>query len=313
MRLSLLIIHFVILNPFLFGQTKLEVSIKRTSFELVGNDTVNISSDDAEQENQTMDKLYDDDLDAGWEGDDFNTLVAGLRFTNVQIPQGAIIDSAYLEVYAHEEENDQAFITIIGEATDNAETFDLDNLITDRNQTNDSVLWTVNEKWTIWTKYKSADFAQVIQEIVNRSGWKSGNALAIFLKGSDQGASNEDNARDMESFENEEDPADGGDGKNHPERAPKLVVVYSGAASTSNIDISQNVEIIPNPANDFIQINIGKNQEFYISIVDLNGKKVYEKNVSSNEYINLSELPKGPYLIQGTLEMGSFRKKLLLK
>lgn len=313
MRLSLLIIHLVILNPFLFGQTKIEVSIKRTSFELVGTDTVNISSDDAEQENQTMDKLYDDDLDAGWEGDDFNTLVAGLRFTNVQIPQGAIIDSAYLEVYAHEEENDQAYITIIGQATDNAETFDLDNLITDRNQTNDSVLWTVNEKWTIWTKYKSADFAQVIQEIVNRSGWKSGNALAIFLKGSDQGASNEDNARDMESFENEEDPADGGDGKNHPERAPKLVVVYSGAASTSNIDISQNVEIIPNPANDFIQINIGKNQEFCISIVDLNGRKVYEKNVSSNEYINLSELPKGPYLIQGTLEMGSFRKKLLLK
>lgn len=313
MRVCLLIIHLVFLNSILFGQTRFEVSIKRTSFELVENDTVNISSDDAEQENQTMDKLYDDDLDAGWEGDDFNTLFVGLRFTNVQIPQGAIVDSAYLEVYSHEEENDQALITIIGEATDNAETFDLDNLITDRKQTNDSVLWNVNEKWTIWTKYKSADFAQVIQEIVDRNGWKSGNALAIFLKGSDQGASNEDNARDMESFENEEDPADGGDGKNHPERAPKLVVVYSGAASTSNIDISQNVEIIPNPANDFIQINIGKNQEFYVSIVDLNGKKIYERNVRSNEYINLSELPKGSYLIQGTLEMGSFSKKLLLK
>ena len=313
MRVCLLIIHLVFLNSILFGQTRFEVSIKRTSFELVENDTVNISSDDAEQENQTMDKLYDDDLDAGWEGDDFNTLFVGLRFTNVQIPQGAIVDSAYLEVYSHEEENDQALIAIIGEATDNAETFDLDNLITDRKQTNDSVLWNVNEKWTIWTKYKSADFAQVIQEIVDRSGWKSGNALAIFLKGSDQGASNEDNARDMESFENEEDPADGGDGKNHPERAPKLVVVYSGAASTSNIDISQNVEIIPNPANDFIQINIGKNQEFYVSIVDLNGKKIYERNVRSNEYINLSELPKGSYLIQGTLEMGSFSKKLLLK
>ena len=66
MRVCLLIIHLVFLNSILFGQTRFEVSIKRTSFELVENDTVNISSDDAEQENQTMDKLYDDDLDAGW-------------------------------------------------------------------------------------------------------------------------------------------------------------------------------------------------------------------------------------------------------
>ena len=44
--------------------------------------TFELSTDDAEQENDEVDSYYDDDLDVGWEGDptDFNTLTVGLRF-----------------------------------------------------------------------------------------------------------------------------------------------------------------------------------------------------------------------------------------
>ncbi|MDP4820266.1 MAG: hypothetical protein NWR67_04625, partial [Saprospiraceae bacterium] len=44
--------------------------------------TFAVSSDDAEQENESIDALFDDDLDTGWEGDpeDQNVLTTGLRF-----------------------------------------------------------------------------------------------------------------------------------------------------------------------------------------------------------------------------------------
>ena len=60
------------------------------------NVSLRVSSDDAEQENDAIDGLYDDDLDAGWEGapEDFNTLTVGLRFRDIFIPKGATIDWA---------------------------------------------------------------------------------------------------------------------------------------------------------------------------------------------------------------------------
>ena len=79
--------------------TKLEVQIKATGGQI--NDTLDdetvvtldLSSDDAEQENDEVDTPYDDDLDAGWEGapDDQNILTLGLRFRDITIPRAARI------------------------------------------------------------------------------------------------------------------------------------------------------------------------------------------------------------------------------
>ena len=55
---------------------KLEQRIQKTGTVTEDGVTFNVSSDDAEQDNDAIDGLYDDDLDAGWEGapEDFNTL-----------------------------------------------------------------------------------------------------------------------------------------------------------------------------------------------------------------------------------------------
>ena len=163
------------------------------------------SSDDAEQENDEIDALYDDDLDAGWEGDpeDQNILTVGLRFRNIYIPQGATIDSAYILVFSHEDksEEDVARITIVGNATDNAETFTEDMLIDTRPMTTASVLWEVAEEWTIYQPYRTVDISTIVQELVNRSGWQAGNALAFIMLGENQGPSEVENAREFESFE----------------------------------------------------------------------------------------------------------------
>jgi hypothetical protein len=76
--------------------------------------------------------------------------------------------------------DDVAVITIVGEASDNPQTYTLDALITDRPETNAKVVWTVAEDWDLWGTYKSADISPIVQELVNRPGWQSGNAMAFM-------------------------------------------------------------------------------------------------------------------------------------
>ncbi len=190
-----------------------------------------VSSDDAEQENDEMDSLEDDDLDAGWEGDpaDQNQLTTGLRFRDLSIPKGATIDSAFIVFSSHEAKTpaDVADITIFGEASDFAATYDLTTLITDRPKTTASVQWLVAEDWGLWTTHQTVDIKAIVQEIIDRAGWQTGNPIAFVLEGKDQGVTAVENAREFESFENIADPADGGDGQNHPERVPQLFVYYT--------------------------------------------------------------------------------------
>ncbi|MCB0632391.1 MAG: T9SS type A sorting domain-containing protein [Saprospiraceae bacterium] len=199
------------------------------------------STDDAEQENDEIDSLFDDDIDCGWEGapEDQNILTAGMRFRNILIPAGAIIDSAFIIVYSHEDKTaeDVAEITIFGEASDHALTFTDDMLIDARPTTGAAVDWTVAEAWTLWEAYRTPDLTAIVQELVDREGWTIGNAMAFIFQGQNQGPSDLENAREWESFENIADPEDGGDGQNHPERVPQLVVYYRFDEAVADIPI----------------------------------------------------------------------------
>ena len=294
------------------GQYKFEVQIKKTATI----DGVDVSSDDAEQVNDEIDKLYDDDLDAGWEGDDFNIVSVGLRFTDVNIPQGATIDSAFIEVYSHEEEADATTITIWGEASDNPVTFDTVNLITDRPSTTATVEWDVTENWAIWTQYRTPYITTIIQEIVNRPGWDYGNALAIIMEGEDLGASATDQARDMESFENEEDPDDGGDGLNHPERIPKLVIYFQSATGIEEASASNNVEFFPNPADESVRINVSTENtgaQLNVEIFDLRGQRISESYVNNGQSIDIQDLKAGMYLVRINTGEQVMTKRLIVE
>ena len=117
---------------------------------------------------------------------------SGMRFQNVTIPPGATITSAYLTFTASASDSlDNVNSVIIGEDTDNASAFsDLANYQSRRgtivgganndNITSASVTWNAIGHWTAETTYNSPDISAIIQEIVNRSGWVSGNALVLF-------------------------------------------------------------------------------------------------------------------------------------
>jgi hypothetical protein len=282
---------------------------------------IGTSSDDAEQENDAMDALNDDDLDIGWEGDPEKLFVvsAGLRFQNMTIPRGALIDSAFLRFCSHEGKTaeDVAKITIHGEASDNAVTYDLNNLITDRPRTSASLLWTVDEEWGIWEFYRTPNIGSIVQEIVNRSGWNYGNSMAFILTGENQGPSDLENAREIESFENIADPEDGGDGKNHPERVPQILVYYRTPTGVAEmVSSAPSFVLSPNPTRDSkVILSLHESSSNTVmNIYNQQGQQVYsKKGIIDGESFDLAALAKGLYIVTLNIDGKVASQKLIVE
>jgi hypothetical protein len=121
-----------------------------------------------------------------------------MRFTNITIPQGATVKAAYLTLRCNGDEAGTVVRTKIrGEDRDDAPTF----LPATEGQndwnarfpsgcTSAEVLWDEIPEWTPNSDYNSPDIAAVIQEIVNRPGWVSGNAIVIFWDDYDDRSTN---------------------------------------------------------------------------------------------------------------------------
>ncbi len=127
--------------------------------------------------------------------DDEGLQIIGLRFQNVQIPQGATIDSAYIQfsTKASGTTTDQLTVIIYGEAVDNSTAITGSNKnLSSRVKTTESVIWNPSTDWgknyDKTEKQRTSQIKTIINEIVNRSGWASGNSLTVLLTGTDQGA-----------------------------------------------------------------------------------------------------------------------------
>ncbi|MBN2805565.1 MAG: T9SS type A sorting domain-containing protein [Prolixibacteraceae bacterium] len=305
------------------GETQIEV--EDDNDVVIDTITISISTDDAEQENDEIDTLIDDDIDAGWEGadGDANILTAGLRFQNITIPQGATIESAYIEITSHEPKTveDVAKLTIYAEANDHAPTFTEDALISDRASTNAKVNWEVAEEWGLWTMHQTPELKSIVQEIINRSGWKSGNAIAFVITGENQGVTEYENAREWEAFENIADPEEGGDGANHADRVPKLHVTFSLSTSTHSHStfLGNDLNVYPNPVerNQFmIKFNDSSMSEYTVNIYKLNGKLVrtFNGETDSNEVsFDVEGIDKGLYILKTVFNNTSNTQRIIIK
>jgi len=104
----------------------------------------------------------------------------GMRFLNATIPKGATIDTAYLTLQAMDSNAvDTVNSKISGEAADNPITFSNLADYQARAKTT-TVNWNAIDDWTADADYNSPEIKTIIQEIVNRAGWASGNALVLF-------------------------------------------------------------------------------------------------------------------------------------
>ena len=187
----------------------------QTSAPITISSRVSSSSDDAEEAQSTGSvDLSSSDLELGAEDGTSSTLqLVGMRFTNLQIPQGASILNAYIEFEVDETGSASTNLTIKGQGADNPTTFvNQTRNITFRPATNASVAWNNLPGWTVVSEKKvTPDISSIIQEIVNRPGWTNGNSLVLTIEGTGR--------RTAESYNGES------------ANAPLLVVTYipSGA------------------------------------------------------------------------------------
>ncbi|MGB5624454.1 MAG: LamG domain-containing protein, partial [Woeseiaceae bacterium] len=144
-------------------------------------------NDDAEQRVSSGSvNLTSSDLELIADGS--NDQLVGMRFTNVTVPNGATISSAYTQFQVDETNSGATNINIQGQAIDDAPTFTTGNSnISSRSRTSASVAW-APVAWTTVGEagpdQRTPDLKSVIQEIVNRPGWTSGNDIVIIITGS---------------------------------------------------------------------------------------------------------------------------------
>jgi len=296
--------------------THFERFIQATGFD--PSNQIEVSSDDAEQENDAMDDLEDDDIDAGWEGEsqDQNLLTAGLRFRDIFIDQGTPIDSAFIYLASHEAKDsaDVAEITIKVEDADSALTFDLNSLITDRPTINDTIQWVVDEPWFLYTEHRTPDLKDLVQAVINRPGWKNGNAISFIFEGNDQGITDTvENAREWEAFENIADPADGGDGRNHPERVARLRIYFDGATSVDYPVSFNALKVYPNPvSNEQLKVELPSSTAAEIRIYNINGQLMDTQSSKGGKLtsVDVRNLPAGSYFLRVEQDKQVFTQKV---
>jgi len=182
------------------------------------------SSDDAEQDASGGIDITSSDLELV---DESSNQTVGMRFNAVTIPRGATITNANIQFQVDEADSGPTSLTIRGQAADNAPTFTTANgNISSRSTTASSASWSVAPWTTVGQagpNQQTPDIASIIQEIVNRPGWSSGNSLVIIVTGS--------GARTAEAY------------NGAPAAAPLLRVDYSGGSSGNSAPTASNVAI----------------------------------------------------------------------
>jgi 3-phytase len=142
------------------------------------------STDDAEEKSSGSVNLTSSDLELVYDG---SNQIVGMRFAGVTIPPGATIINAYVQFTVDEASSGATSLVIQGQAHDHAPTFASSSRnISSRAKTLASVAWAPPAWPTVGASaaaQQTPNLNAIVQEMVNRDGWSSGNALVIMLTG----------------------------------------------------------------------------------------------------------------------------------
>jgi hypothetical protein len=146
---------------------------------------VSASSDDAEQATGGAVDLSSSDLELVTES---TVQTVGIRFTNVVVPKNATIANAYVQFQVDEATSGATSLRIEAQAADAPLTFSTaTNNVSSRPRTIAFANWAPAAWPTVGAAgpaQRTVNIANVIQEIVSRANWVSGNPLAIIVTGS---------------------------------------------------------------------------------------------------------------------------------
>lgn len=144
---------------------------------------ISSGTDDAEESASGAVTLGSSDLELT---EDSTEQRVGMRFPGVDIPRGATITAAYLQFTADESHSLPADLLVRAQAADSAPGFTANAQdISSRPLTSAGATW----QPPAWTEgdagaaQRTTDLSAVVKEVVDRSGWASGNALVFVITG----------------------------------------------------------------------------------------------------------------------------------
>ncbi len=165
------------------SQITINVGNVITSSQVAGN------NDDAEEDLANGNtSVSSSDIEMAVDGSEVQLI--GMRFNNLNIPQGAVIENAYIQfTYKNGGNVNPCSLDIYGQDSDNASEFSSgnnNNNISTRPKTTATVNWSPSN-WQnsgdAGPAQKTPDISSVIQEVVNRTNYTSNSSIAILIDG----------------------------------------------------------------------------------------------------------------------------------
>ena len=106
---------------------------------------------------------------------------AGLRFTGIDIPDGATVTSAAIVFTAQETSSGSATFSLGMQDSESAAAFSDGNLPVDGSRDYDSFEWNVAD-WTAGQSYQTPDLASLVNDVIGTDGVQDG-AFAFLIDG----------------------------------------------------------------------------------------------------------------------------------
>ncbi len=202
-----------------------------------------------------------------------------LRFTDLYIPPGIDIESAYVQFTAKEVKTKYCLLHISGIWY---------------GTTSAKVIWEPPAWQNVGAAgadQRTPDLGTIIQEIVNHPEYTINTAITIIFAGVGNGQ------RSAVTYENaEEYPDKFGDAE------AKLTVNYSIFPNISSISTPENngrdLHLYPNPVRDLLTVETNSRGKHSVEITSLNGQLLHSAQMEEPTYqIDLSSFQKGVYFI----------------
>ena len=184
---------------------------------------VTVNTDDGQEFNNTTWEVNGKDSDGSRVGDVAGDFDFGMRFPSATIPIGATIDSAVVELFMKFTDGSDIITAFKGFDEDNTATFGTGARPSQRPKTTAIVNRTYTDAgdWVDETFLALDDCTAVVQEIIDRGGWSSGNALGFVLENNGSVSSSRWQFQDF---------------TNEPSNAAKITINYTEAASGLTLD-----------------------------------------------------------------------------
>ena len=151
---------------------------------------VRAGTDDAEERSTGAVLTGSGDLNLGREDSVAQTV--GMRFTGVTVPRGATVTSAYVQFTADEVKTAAASLVVAGQASDNPLRFTTaSRSVSTRPRTAASVAWSPAPWPTVGARtadQRTPDIRSVVQEVVGRADWASGDPIVLLVTGTGERA-----------------------------------------------------------------------------------------------------------------------------